>query len=157
MRHTLWLLTLLGCGSDPTSFEAITLDADTLCADLAAYEGVEIDLDVTLDPNALLRWSSSAAFCGAEMPCCNMAAYHYLVPGCGAVAVALVPPEGDELPELGCQSRGGNSGIECAECDTSGSRRVVGVRGVLGAETVDVLDGGRYRPLAVTHVRLAAE
>jgi hypothetical protein len=152
MRHTLWILVLLGCGSDP-----VALDANTLCSDLAAYEGVEVDLDVTLDPNALLRWSSSAALCGTDMPCCNMAAYHYLVPGCGAVAVALVPPEGDVIPELACESRGGNSTTECAECDTPGSRRVVGVRGVLGTETVGVLDGGRYRPLAVTRVRLAAE
>lgn len=155
MRHIFWLLALLallGCGSGP-----ISLDANALCSDLAAYEGVELDLDVTLDPNALLRWSSSAALCGTDMPCCNMAGYHYLVPGCGAVAVALMPPEDDEIPELVCQSRGGNAGTECGECDTSGSRRVVGVRGVLGAETVGVLDGESYRPLAVTRVRLAAE
>lgn len=152
MRHTLWLLLLLACGSGS---DPVGLDAEALCSDLAAYEGVEIDLEVTLDPTALLRWASSAALCGEDMPCCNMASYYYRVPGCGA-AVALVP-DYEEIPVLICASRGGIEGTECADCDTSESQRVVGVRGVLGAETVGLLDGERYRPLAVTQVRFAAE
>ena len=156
MRHTFWLLTLFACSSDS---DPVALDPQTLCSDLGVYEGMEIDLDVTLDPTDVMLWGSSAAYCFPEMPCCNYAEFVYVIPSCGDVAVALIPDEnhdGDRAA-LRCSSRGGNGGTECAQCDQPEARRVIGVRGVLGPEAVNSLSGGTYRALDVTSVRSSAD
>ena len=87
MRHIPWLLgcLLLGCSSDATP----PLDVETFCADLAAYEGVEVNLEFRIDPSLVLRFGSSGALCGETMPCCNTAQYVYLLPGCNGARVAL--------------------------------------------------------------------
>ena len=152
MRHTLWILgcLLVGCSSDATP----PLDPETFCADLAAYEGVEVNLEFRIDPSLLLRFGSSAALCSEEMQCCNMAQYLYLLPNCDGARVALSGSR-SEFPALVCESRGGNEGTFCAQCNTAAAQSVIGVRGVLGAESTGLLDGEPFRPLEVTEVRFA--
>ncbi|MCB9624060.1 MAG: hypothetical protein H6723_12135 [Sandaracinus sp.] len=152
MRHIPWLLgcLLLGCSSDATP----PVDVETFCADLAAYEGVEVNLEFRIDPSLVLRFGSSGALCGETMPCCNTAQYVYLLPGCNGERVAL-SGSSSEFPALFCESRGGNEGTFCAQCNTAASQSVIGVRGVLGAQSTGLLDGEPFRALDVTEVRFA--
>jgi hypothetical protein len=81
----------------------------------------------------------------------SLVGYAFLLPDCGAERVAF-SGRVDALPELFRSSAGGNAGTACAECDTEASRRVVGVRGVLGSDRGVSLDGESFRSFEVSEV-----